>query len=75
MVWRLSRELGSYGSPPQPQMNVSNSGAGLPSTLRTVSSVSLSVLTICTLNSTPISLLISAISFAAWVVYGDSILA
>ena len=53
-------------------MKVSNSGAGLPSTLRTVSSVSLSVLTIWTLNSTPISWVCSAISFAYWTSAGAS---
>ncbi len=68
----LSRKLGSYGSPPQPQMKVSNSGAGLPSTWRVVSSVSLSALTTWTLNSTPISSPISATSFATWMLNGDS---
>ena len=39
---RLSRKLGSYGSPPQPQMKVSKSGAGLPFVFCVVRSVSLS---------------------------------
>ena len=69
---RLRRKLGSYGSPPQPQTNVSKAGAGLPSTVRMVISVSLSALTTWTLNSTPISWAISAISFAAWVSDCDS---
>ena len=53
-------------------MKVSKSGAGLPSTFRTVRSVSLSVLTTWTLNSTPISFASSATSFAAWMLYEDS---
>ena len=53
-------------------MKVSKVGAGLPSTLRIVRSVSLSVLTTWTLNLTPISSACSATSFAAWMLYGDS---
>ncbi len=53
-------------------MKVSNSGAGLPSIFWIVSSVSLSVLTTWTLNSTPISVAISAINFAYWMSDGAS---
>ena len=47
-------------------MNVSKSGAILPLTFCVVISVSLSTLTIWTLNSTPIGFVISATSRAAW---------
>ena len=72
VVSRFSRVLGSYGSPPQPQMNVSKSGACLPLFFCVVISVSLSTLITWTLKSIPIGFVISLTSLAIWMFSGDS---